>query len=157
MPDMAEDAPYGGARLIADTSAWTAIRRSKALKNTPPEWTQAVFRRQLLTSPIVRLELLHSVDGAQAFEDLDHLLGHFDEVPVSSRVFTIAITAVRELALRGKTPGYHRVGLADALIAASAHDRSVGVLHYNHKDFEKLSTVLSFKSVPLARAGTFER
>ena len=52
-------APYGGRRLIVDTSAWTAIKRSKALENTPSEWTDAMRRGQLLLSPIVRLELLH--------------------------------------------------------------------------------------------------
>jgi len=43
------------------------------------------------------------------------------------------------------------------LIAASAQEAGVGVLHYNFKHFEKLATVLTFDCVSLAPPGTFER
>jgi predicted nucleic acid-binding protein len=147
--------PYGGVRLIVDTSAWTAIRRSKRLGNTPPEWTDAMIGGQFLTSPVVRLELLHSTRSAAEFEALDDLLGYFGLIPVSKGAFRTAERAIRELAAFGE--GYHRVGVADALIAASAHERGVGVLHYNHVHYDKLRRVLRFESVPLAPPGTFER
>jgi len=148
--------PYGDVPLIADTSAWTAIRRSRALGNTPRDWTNAWMGRQLLVSPVVRLELLHDAKSADDFEALDHLLGFYDEVPVSARTFKTAI-AVRELAVYGRSPGFHRVGMGDALIAASAQERGVGVLHYNARDFDKLAVVLSFESVLVAPLGKFER
>jgi predicted nucleic acid-binding protein len=100
--------------------------------------------RQLLVSPVVRLELLHDAKSADEFEALDHLLGFYDEVPMSARTFKTAIAAVRELAVYGRSPGFHRVGIGDALIAASAQERAVGVLHYNARDFDKLAVVLSF-------------
>ncbi|MGI8729981.1 MAG: PIN domain-containing protein [Solirubrobacteraceae bacterium] len=151
-----DDTPaYGGASLIADTSAWTAIRRSKQLGNTPADWTAALYNGQLLTSPIVKLELLHSTSNAVDFEKLDDLLGWFREIEISPPVFRAAEWALRELAKIGEN--YHRVGVADALIAASAAERSVGVLHYNHKDFRRLARVLRFNVVELAPPGTFER
>jgi hypothetical protein len=68
-----------------------------------------------------------------------------------------AISALRSLA--AKAPTYQRVGLGDALVAVSAQDANpaVGVLHYNHRDFEKLAEVLGFVEVPLAPPGAFER
>jgi predicted nucleic acid-binding protein len=153
----AEPLPYSGAKLIADSSAWTAIRRSKQLKNTPPEWFDAMVRGQLLISPIVRLELLHSSRTKEEFAELDNLLEYFAEIPVSKAAFSTAERAIRELARRGASGGFHRVGVSDALIAASAYERQVGVLHYNHDHFGKLRMVLDFNNVELAPPGTFER
>jgi len=150
-----QDPAYGGSSLIVDTSAWTAIRRSKRLGNTPAEWTTALFNGQLLTSPIVKLELLHDARNADEFDKLDDWLSAFREIELSPPVFRAAQSALRALASVGEN--YHRVGVADALIAASAAERSVGVLHYNHKDFRRLASVLRFNVVELAPRGTFER
>lgn len=153
---MAYKEPYGGRRLIVDTSAWTAIRRSKDLGNTPQDWTNALVRGQLLMSPIVRLELLHSATSRAAFRAWDDLYDFPTEVPLKKGTIATALKAVRDLAEKGGG-GYHRVGLGDVLIAASAQEANVGVLQYNPKDFEKLAGVLTFDSVQLAPMGTFER
>jgi predicted nucleic acid-binding protein len=153
---MASDEPYGGHRLIVDTSAWTAIRRSKALDNTPKEWFNALVKRQLMMSPIVRLELLHSTQSRAAFQAWDDLYDFPNEVPITKRTAQTALDAIRELAAKGGG-GYHRVDLGDVLIAASAQEAGVGVLHYNPKDFEKLAGVLHFRNQQLAPMGTFER
>jgi predicted nucleic acid-binding protein len=151
--------PFGGRTLLADTSAWTAIRRArKAGKQSAitTEWTNAVGWGQILTSPIVRLELLHSERHPLLFAEIDELLELLEDVQIRAGTFKKAIGAVRDLAQLG-AGGFHRVGLADALIAASAQERSVGVLHYNARDFDKLAKVLVFDSVSLAPPGTFER
>jgi predicted nucleic acid-binding protein len=153
---MGQGAPYGGRRLIVDSSAWTAIQRSKALRNTPRDWTNALVGGQLLMSPIVRLELLHRTRSRSEFQAWDDLYDFPKEVAVRKGTATLAMWAIRELASKGGG-GYHRVSLGDVLIAASAADAGVGVLHYNPKDFDKLATVLSFDSVWLAPMGTFER
>jgi predicted nucleic acid-binding protein len=147
--------PYDGQRLLVDTSAFSAIRRAKGLNSTPPEWTEARLRKQLLLSPIVKLELLHEARSAGEFEDLDNFLGYYPLVPLRREVFDAAMGAVRDLA--AVSPEYHRVGVCDALIAASAAMSNVGVLHYNHKHFAKLREVLVFNNVELAPPGTFER
>jgi hypothetical protein len=54
-----------------------------------------------------------------------------------------AIGAIRELAdISGR---YHRVKPIDVLIAATAQEHSIGVLHCDHH-FDRLSEVLHFQS-----------
>lgn len=147
--------PFGGLRLIADTSAWSALHRARALGIVPPEWPRAVAADQILTSPIVKLELLHSARTAAEFAEWEERLSVLREIEVPRPVCQAAIGALRELS--EKSDGYHRVGLGDALIAASASLRDVGVLHYNHRDFARLREVLEFENVPVAVPGTFEQ
>lgn len=145
-----------GQRLIIDTSAFAAIARSRALNNTPPEWQDAILHKQLLLSPVVKLELLHSARSADEFESLDDWFGYFDPIPLTKGIFDAAMGAIRDLAK--VSPKYHRVGTSDALIAASASlTPGVGVLHYNRKDFDRLREVLEFDNVALGPPGTFER
>ncbi len=73
-----------------------------------------------------------------------------------SAAYRAAFNAIQELAAKGGG-GYHRADLGDVLIAASAQEADVGVLHYNFGDFGKLATVLNFDAVSLAKPGTFER
>ncbi len=147
--------PYGGRRLIVDTSAFTAIKRSQKLDNTPTDWAEAMRRGQLLLSPIVRLELLHHAKSLVEVESWGELFDHLKEMPVRRSAYAAAARAIRELAAQGE--GYHRVDLADVLIAASAQEADVGVLHYNFGHFGKLASVLNFASVELGKPGTFER
>jgi predicted nucleic acid-binding protein len=149
--------PYNGRRLIADSSAWSAIHRARLLGNVPAEWPQAIAADQILTSPIVRIELLHSTRNLDQFDEWNVRLSVLHEVPLTNSACLAAIGAVRELV--AQAPEYHRVGLGDVLIAASAQDvnPAVGVLHYNHNDFKRLAeVVLAFDEVPLAPPGTFE-
>jgi len=107
-------------------------------------------------SQVVRLELLHNERHPLLFRQIDEMLELLEEVRITSSTFRTAIDAIRDLAQLG-AGGFHRVGLADALVAASAQERVVGVLHYNAKDFDKLAKVLVFESVPLGPPGSFER
>jgi predicted nucleic acid-binding protein len=147
-------APYGGLPLIADTSAWTAVHRARKLGNVPADWLEAAAAGQLCTSPVVRLELLHSTRNLREFDQWNSMLALLREIQLTNSAAQAAISALRDLA--AESPGYHRVGLGDALIAASAQEAGVGVLHYNFKDFDRLAEVLSFASVPLGAPGEFE-
>jgi predicted nucleic acid-binding protein len=120
----------------------------------PPEWPAAIRRDQLLTSPVVKLELLHSTRNAAEFEVWDARLAVLRAIDLTATIANAAVGALRELAPISN--GYHRVGLGDALIAASAQDAGVGVLHYNPTDFDRLNEVMHFDSVLLAPVGTFE-
>jgi predicted nucleic acid-binding protein len=146
--------PYGGRPLIVDSSAWSALRRARKIGNVPPEWTAALESDQLRTSPIVRLEILHSARNRDEFDAWNERLSALREVRVDYPICLAAIAALRELT--AVAPEYHRVGLGDALIAASAQEAGVGVLHYNPKDFDKLAEVLHFDSVPFGSPGAFE-
>jgi len=124
--------------------------------NVPPEWASAIRADQILTSPVVRIEVLHSTRNLTEFDEWNGRLMLLREVQLTNSACQAAIGALRELA--GVSDEYHRVGLGDALIAASAQDvnPAVGVLHYNFRDFERLAEVLAFEQVPLAPPGTFE-
>jgi predicted nucleic acid-binding protein len=151
---MSTPPPYGGRQLIADSSAWTALQRARKIGNVPPDWARAIEADQLRSSPVVEIELLHSARNAAEFEEWRLMLSILRPVPLTNPACNAAIHALWELSQ--KSDGYHRVGLGDALIAASAQDAAVGVLHYNPKDFEKLAEVLNFESVPIGAPGEFE-
>jgi predicted nucleic acid-binding protein len=85
------------------------------------------------------------------------LAGQYSEVDAELAIFRMlrndraaadgAMSALRELAEHAD--GYHRVPVADALIAAAAADQ--GGLAVLHKDahFDRLAEVLAFESVTL--------
>lgn len=141
---MSTPSPYGGRVLIADTSAWTALERARKIGNVPPEWARAIEADQIRISPVVEIELLHSARTAAEFEDWRTRLSVLRPVQLTNSACNAAIHALWELSK--KSDGYHRVGLGDALIAASAADGGVGVLHYNPRDFGKLSEVLNARA-----------
>ncbi len=146
---MSEAPPFGGAVLIADTSAWA--RASHPLVRD--RWAAALRGGQIGTCSIVTLELLYSARDAQELATLEGEQALLRQVPVAVSAQRAAIGALRDLAAGGA--GLHRVPLADALIAAAAQEAGVGVLHYD-RHFERLAKVLSFASVWVAAAGALE-
>jgi predicted nucleic acid-binding protein len=87
------------------------------------------------------IEMLHSARNAAEFAAVEQRHARLREVPLTQPACLAAVAALRELA--AVSDGFHRVRLGDALIVASAQDaQGVGVLHYNHTDFEKLGDVL---------------
>jgi predicted nucleic acid-binding protein len=99
--------------------------------------------------------MLHSARNMAEFEALARVHARLRDVPLTQPACLAAFSALRELA--AVSDGDHRVGLGDALIVASAQDaQSVGVLHYNHADFERLSGVVGVDAVALGAPGTFE-
>jgi predicted nucleic acid-binding protein len=99
--------------------------------------------------------MLHSARNVAEFTAVEQHHARLREVPLTQSACLAAISALRELA--AVSDGFHRVGLGDALIVASAQDvGGVGVLHYNHADFERLGDVLGVDVVALGAPGTFE-
>jgi predicted nucleic acid-binding protein len=144
---MNTDPPYGGAVLIADTSA--RIRTNEP--GVRERWTVAVEADQIATCSIVTMELLFSARDADGVAETERIEATFRQVPVSTSVQRAAIGAVRKLSEAG--PGYHRVPPPDALIAAAAQDAGIGVLHYD-RHFDRLAEVLHFESVWIAPPGS---
>jgi predicted nucleic acid-binding protein len=145
---MSSRTPYDGRTFIADTSAWV-LAPSPVVR---PDWASALDNGQIVTCPIVKLELLHSARDGSAFDRLDSRLAALRDVPITRSVTNAALTAFRELA--HVHPLYHRgVRLPDLLIAAAAQDASMGVLHYD-AHFDRLADVLGFESRWIAPAGS---
>jgi predicted nucleic acid-binding protein len=131
---------YDGRVFIADTSAWSH-GANPAVKD---EWVAALRNRQVATCPIVRLELLYSARDGTDLDRLDPMLAGLRDLPITRSVTDSAFAAFRQLA--HVQPLYHRgVRLPDLLIAATAQDAALGVLHYD-AHFDRLAEVLEFES-----------
>ncbi len=147
---MEDEPPFAGKVLIADTSTWA--RASHPLARNL--WAAALRGRQIATCSIVTLELLYSARDAQNLATVEAEQALLRNVPVTTSAQRAAIGALRDLASEG--PGQHRVPLADALIAATAQEAGVDVLHYDHH-YDRLARVLHFTSVWIAPAGILEK
>jgi predicted nucleic acid-binding protein len=101
---------------------------------------------------VVTLELLYDAPDRERVEAVASALAGLRQAPVTRSVTDSAISAVRELAVRGSA-GAHRVRVPDALVAAAAAERGFGVLHYD-EHFDRLSAVLAFTSQWVAPAGS---
>lgn len=139
---------WAGSPWVADTSAWARASAAQVAS----KWTEAARAGDLIGCPVVTLELLHDAPDRERVERTASALAGLRQAPVNRAVTDAAISAVRELAARGAA-GAHRVRLADALVAAAAADRGLGVLHYDHH-FDRLAEVLPFKSQWVARPGS---
>jgi predicted nucleic acid-binding protein len=138
---------FGGDVFIADSSAWQRSFHPAVAA----EWRRAMSGRQIVTCPIVKMELLYSAEDADAFVERELALSPLRDIPITRSVTDAAIGAMRDLAYRQRL--YHRVRLADALIAAAAQDVGVGVLHYDHH-YDRLAEVMSFASRWMAPPGS---
>lgn len=139
--------PYGGSTFIADTSAWTVADDP----SVQAEWLSALQRGQIAASPIVALELLRSTRNGQEFDELQEELDALRTVDLSRTVTAGALHALRALAYQGSKG--HRLPLQDALIAAAAESRGLGVLHYD-RHFDRLARVMHFESRWIASPGS---
>jgi len=139
--------PLGGAIVLADKSAVSRAEHPSVRQ----EIVDAFNARQIVTCSIVTLELMYSARNVQELEDFDATQSMLRDIPMTDSIHRAALTAIRELALRGA--GRHRVPVVDVLIAAAAQEAGIGVLHYDH-DFDRLAEVLHFSSVWLAPVGS---
>lgn len=123
--------------LLADTSAW-----ERAAEPTVRDaWAQALRSGRIVTCLPVRYELLYSTRDADAFAALERRLSALRDMALTASVQRAAMTGLRELAALG--PLHHRVPMPDLLIAATAQEHGVVVLHEN-RHFELLQRVMGF-------------
>jgi predicted nucleic acid-binding protein len=142
--------PFGGASLLADTSAWMRAHHPSVRE----QWSRALAAGQIATCPIVELELLFTARDGESFDLWAADLAQLRNVPITRSITNAARQAFRSLAHHG--PGHHRqVRLPDLLIAACAHDAALPVLHYDHH-FDTLAGVLSFGSRWIAPPGSLD-
>ena len=140
--------PFGGHTYLADSSAWSHAHDARVRD----EWSAALRAGQIATGPIVKLELLYSARDGANFDQLEADLSQLRDVPITRSVTNAVLAAFRDLAHIG--PLHHRsVSLPDLLIAASAQDAALGVLHYD-EDFDVLAGVVGFESRWIAPRGS---
>jgi predicted nucleic acid-binding protein len=135
---------------VADTSAWARA----AARAVAPRWKRAAAAGQLIGCPVVTLELLYDAADREQVERVAEALAGLRQAPLDRTVTAAAIGAVRELAAAGSS-GSHRVRVPDALVAAAAAERGFGVLHFD-RHFDRLATVLEFRSQWVAAAGSID-
>ncbi|MBS1888412.1 MAG: PIN domain-containing protein [Actinobacteria bacterium] len=140
---MAAAEPYDGLTLIVDTSTWLKLPR--APQSAKEQFAQAAELGRILCSPVMLMEVLYGVASAVEVEEERDALETLRSIPVTTSVCRAAVSAMVQLAYRG-SPGNHKVKGSDLLIAASAADGALGVLHHDHH-FDKLAEVLAFDSV----------
>jgi len=140
--------PYDGRVYLADASAWARASRPE-VRN---EWAAAMRGLQVVTCPIVKLEMLFSARSGEDFDRLDTLLGALRDVPITRSVTNAAIAGYRALA-HGQPLAHRPITFGDLLIAAAAQDAAIGVLHYD-QHFDRLADVLEFESRWIAPAGS---
>jgi predicted nucleic acid-binding protein len=100
---------------------------------------------EICVCAIVRLEMLYSARSATEYERIENDLAAFRELRMDGETIATAVSAQRELNLRGR----HRLPIPDLLIAACAQQHQAGVLHVD-RHYDALAEVLSFESVRLA-------
>lgn len=146
---MIDDGSLGAGPLLADTSAWQrAGHRSVA-----DLWIEALTDERVITTPPIIIELLYSRRDIDGFDETENDLAQLRSIPLTQSVARTAIGAMKELA--AVQPGYHRVPLADLLVAAAAQEAGAAVLHYDHH-YDRLAQVLHFESRWIAPAGSLD-
>ncbi|MBA3422713.1 MAG: PIN domain-containing protein [Thermoleophilaceae bacterium] len=138
---------FGSAVVLADTSAWGRA----SLPPVAADWSEAIRRGEIVTSPVVELEVLFAARDAPDIELREEVFAPLRRLALSASVAHAALAAMRELA--GRSAGYHRIPLPDYLIAASAQEFGIDVLHYDHH-YDRLAEVMRFESRWIAPPGS---
>jgi predicted nucleic acid-binding protein len=107
----------------------------------------AVREDRLWITPIVRMEILYSARTSSEYVELELDPDALRILRSDRAVADAAMSALGELA--GRSDGYHRVPLTDALIAAAAAEH--GGLAVLHRDahFDRLAEAVALASVAL--------
>jgi hypothetical protein len=145
---VADAAAYDQRVYIADSSAWSKAANPAVRE----EWTAALRNRQIVTCPIVKLELLYAARDGSDFDRLDAMLAALRDIPITRSVTNAALAALRRLA-HVRPLQQRSVKFSDLLIAAAAQDAAVGVLHYD-AHFDVLAEALEFESRWIAPHGS---
>lgn len=116
-------------RYLIDTDVLIEYLRGS---NRAAEFLEQL-KGELLISAITVAELFSGARGPDELDALDRFLLAFDVVPVDERL------ARAGGQLRAEYDASHGVGLADALIAASATEREAELMTFNRKHYPMLA------------------
>lgn len=141
------ESPWGELPLLIDTSAW-ARAAHPAVRD---RWLLALRAGHLCISPAIRLEILLQARGGADFEELAERLSVLRVAQLTGATTRAAESAMHTLAHRSH--GSHRLPVIDYLVAATAQETGMAVLHYDH-DYDTLAEVMEFESVWLTPPGS---
>ena len=91
------------------------------------------FSSQIILSPIVVAELFAGVRGDNELAILDNFVSHFRVIPITSEIAKVGGLYKRDF---GKS---HGVGLADAILAATAEKEKAELKTLNVKHYPMIS------------------
>ncbi len=137
---------------LVDTSVWARAGHPEVAK----AWAQGLRRHELVSCGPLVMEVLYSArDADELSELLEELTEGMPYVDLDHSTWRLAFEAQRRMA--AVAPQFHRRPFADYLIAATAHQRGLGVLHYD-RDYDLLAdhAGLSFESRWVAAPGSLE-
>lgn len=144
-------ARWKDSTYIVDNSAWARFPKLGAAEAS--ELRDALRWRRALVSSAVKFEYLYSAQSRADFETVETQIASMRELRLKQGVVDAAVGALRDLA--AIADGYHRVKPIDVLVAATAQENQVGVLHYD-EHYDRLAEVLTFESYWLADRGTLD-
>jgi len=136
-----------GRIYLFDTSIWNYAKHPLIA----PDWEAALQNDQLAVSPIVGFEVLYTAQNQADFENLERELDALRQAPLTQGIVRDARTALHDLSAKAS----HRIPFQDALIAATAADKDMTVLHYDGH-FDILGKVLDFESRWAAAPGSLQ-
>jgi predicted nucleic acid-binding protein len=146
--------PYGGATLLADTSAWATVRKKSAPQAVLDAFLEAIANKQIRTSPVVRLEMTVGARNRQELEAKQTRMSGVPELRLTSTIIDAAISGLSSMIATG-SPGFQKVPIADALITATAQANGIGVLYYD-RDFDRLAPSFGVPAVWVAPRGSIQ-
>lgn len=134
--------------MLADTSVLHRVGRHPVVADRVADLRRA---GRLWTCSIVTLELGYSAQGGTEWWVLADAQRTLQQAPMGPDVLSRAIQTQGLLADRG----WHRVKLADLLIAAAAEAAGIGVLHYD-ADFDLIAAVTGQPTEWVVERGTID-
>ncbi|MCP9488892.1 MAG: PIN domain-containing protein [Solirubrobacteraceae bacterium MAG38_C4-C5] len=127
---------YGGAVLL-DMSAWGRVLLDRVAGEARERYEEAVRQAEVCTCEPFLLEALYSAREDEGYRRLAAQLAALPRVSGGPATMRRALAAQAELA---STPGVsHRVKPIDLLLAATAEEHRLGVLHYD-RDYDVIAS-----------------
>jgi predicted nucleic acid-binding protein len=114
-------------RYVIDTSAWFAAQRD------PDRWawlTSRVVQGDVAVPAPTRFEILHTARSPKEFDELRYELELIEDAPLESTDWSSVFDVYAALAAKGGHR-HRQLGMADALVAASAARAERTLLHYD--------------------------
>ena len=130
--------------LLLDTSAWVLAERNRAVAKRLAAETRI---GALGISTMTALEVLYTSRNAEEYQSTVERMRRLPWYDLSDP--RAAIEVQHRLALRGQ----HRTSIPDVIVAATAAEHGLRVLHYD-SDYERLAEVTGIAHEWVAERGT---